>query len=94
MSVRSSLPDLPENAATSPQLGGPVGRMYSAAATAFTRRKQVAIATSAWPDWLIVSKLEYVPGDYGLMKAVQATGQHMGAELLFEAASLRAVRIF
>ena len=74
--------------------GGHIARMHAAAAAAFTRRKQVAISAPAWNDWLIISKLEYVPGEYSLFKATQAAGQHLGAEIYFEAASLRGVRVF
>lgn len=73
---------------------GAVARMYHAAATGFTRRKQVAISSSAWSDWLVISKLEYVAGENGVLKATQATGQHIGSEIYFEASTLRAVRVF
>lgn len=84
----------PSEGAGSPKPAGHIQRMHAAAAAAFTRRKQVAISAPAWTDWLVVSKLEYVPGEYRLFRAVQGAGQHMGSEIYFEAASLRGVRIF
>ena len=93
----SDEPDQQQAAAESPESRKPAShimRMHAAAAAAFTRNKQVAISAPAWNDWLVISKLEYVPGEYRLFKAVQATGQHIGSEIYFEAASLRGVRVF
>lgn len=84
----------PGEAAGTRKPTSPVARMYYAASTGFTRRKQVAICSSAWPDWLVIWKLEYVESETGLLKAVQGTGQHLGAEIYFKASSLRAVRVF
>ena len=69
-------------------------RMHALVASALAKRRQVAIASPAWPDWLTITALEFFGEDRTLMRAVQSGGSHTGSEVYFEANSLRGVRLF
>ena len=69
-------------------------RMHAMVASALAKRRQVAIASPAWPDWLTITALEFFGDDRTLLRAVQSGGAHTGSEVYFEANSLRGLRLF